>query len=131
MPIRAGTRGNGGFTLIEVLVSLVILSVGMLALGQLFWFASRTSSDSFMRTMAHTQALDMGERMWLDLNDPLGQVDAWQDSHAGSAAGWSGEAAFIESGEPGLVRIRIRWEEAGAQDPMEYEYRVRLPVIQP
>ena len=131
MPRPARTERSGGFTLIEVLVSLVILSVGVLALGQLFWFSSRMSTDSYLRTMAHVQALDLGERMWLDLRDPLGQVPLWQADHGGSFSGWFGEATPVDAADPGLVRISVSWNETGSQVGTQYEYLVRLPVVSP
>jgi prepilin-type N-terminal cleavage/methylation domain-containing protein len=44
MKLRRDWRRAGGFTLVEVLVSLTILSVGLVALGALFGRASRSAT---------------------------------------------------------------------------------------
>jgi type IV pilus assembly protein PilV len=52
-----------GFSLIEVLVALVILSVGLLALAGLQSAALRSTHVSYMRTQAGIAAMEMAERM--------------------------------------------------------------------
>lgn len=54
-------RSNGGFTMMEILLSLVILSLGAVVLGQLMFRASRASrvrSTATYRTAALTQEVE-------------------------------------------------------------------------
>lgn len=54
---------NRGFSLLEVLVALVIFSIGLLGLAGLQILSLRLSGDSLLRTMAAVQANDMIDRM--------------------------------------------------------------------
>lgn len=54
---------NNGFTLIEVLVTLIVLSVGLLSLAGLQVFGLRTSHSAYMRTQATIQSYDIIDRM--------------------------------------------------------------------
>jgi type IV pilus assembly protein PilV len=54
---------NGGFTLVEVLVTLVILSVGLLGVAALHTASLRNNLDSAMRTQASVLAADIADRM--------------------------------------------------------------------
>ncbi|RYF01858.1 MAG: type IV pilus modification protein PilV [Comamonadaceae bacterium] len=54
-----------GFTIIEVLVSLLIFSVGLLGVVSLFGAAVRTSTSAEFRTMAAMMASDLIGRMWM------------------------------------------------------------------
>lgn len=52
-----------GFGLLEVLISLVILSVGLLALAALHLYALRANHSAFLRAMAMNQVASISERM--------------------------------------------------------------------
>ena len=59
-PVRS-LRSTGGFTMVEILVSLVILSFGAMVLGQLMFQGSRASrvrSNASYRTAALTQEVE-------------------------------------------------------------------------
>lgn len=52
-----------GFTLIEVLIALLVLSIGLLGVAALQTVALRTGQAADMRTRAVLAAMDMAERM--------------------------------------------------------------------
>lgn len=52
MTHRAHRRRCEGFTLVEVLVSLLVLSIGLLGVGKLMFGAVRSDDSAFMRTQA-------------------------------------------------------------------------------
>jgi len=52
-----------GFTLLEVMVAIVIFSIGLLGLGSLQIIGYRLTSDSLLRTIATILANDMVDRM--------------------------------------------------------------------
>jgi type IV pilus assembly protein PilV len=52
-----------GFTLIEVLVSLVILSIGLLGMAKLMLVSSRANDSAYLRSQATTLAYEMLDNM--------------------------------------------------------------------
>jgi type IV pilus assembly protein PilV len=52
-----------GFTLIEVLIAVIVLSVGLLGLASLQVNALRNNQSAFMRTQATILAYDIADRM--------------------------------------------------------------------
>lgn len=54
---------ENGFTLIEVMVALVVFSIGLLGVAGLQTAGLRTSHQSYQRTIAVTAARDMADRM--------------------------------------------------------------------
>jgi type IV pilus assembly protein PilV len=61
--MKRARRDHSGFTLVEVLVALVILSVGMLGMAALFLEGLRSSRSALFRTQAVQLAADMGDRI--------------------------------------------------------------------
>ena len=60
--------GSRGFTLIEILVAVTILSIGLLGLAGLQTTALRNNQASLMRTQASLLAYDMADRMRANLS---------------------------------------------------------------
>ena len=58
-----------GFTLIEVMIALAVLTIGLTGLAAMQMSAMQYSHSSHYRSMASTIALDFEERMWLELAD--------------------------------------------------------------
>ncbi len=52
-----------GFTLLEVLIAMVVLSVGLLGLAGLQATSLKNNHDAYLRTIATLQAYDMADRM--------------------------------------------------------------------
>ena len=52
-----------GFSLLEVMVALLVLTVGLLGLSSLEMMALRKNHDSYVRSQAILQAHDMADRM--------------------------------------------------------------------
>ena len=57
------TSRQSGFTLVEVLVSLVIFGIGMLGIGKLMLFASRANDSAYQRDQATALAYSMFDSM--------------------------------------------------------------------
>ena len=60
---QRSAAGQNGFTLVEVLVALVIMTVGMLGVAVLFVEGLRMNRTSIYRTTAVSLAADMAERI--------------------------------------------------------------------
>jgi len=54
---------NRGFTMIEVLITLIILSIGLLGLAALQANSMASNHNSYLRSQAVQAAYDMGDRM--------------------------------------------------------------------
>jgi len=52
-----------GFTLLEVLIAIVVLSIGLLGLAGLQAAGLRSNNGAYMRTMATQQTYDMADRI--------------------------------------------------------------------
>lgn len=122
-------RDRRGFTLIEVIVSIAILGIGVLALSQLFLFAAGSGTESFYRTRAHVQAIDLSERFWLDLTDPDATVADWQAEHASSMPGWSGDVEVEDLTDANLYTVSIGWTGSSTHPPGTMTYLVRTPTV--
>lgn len=125
-----GKSATLGFTLVEILVSIAITGIGFLALGQLFLVTSQVGTESLHRTLAHVQAIDMGERLWLDLTDPDATVSEWTAQHTGALPGWDGGVVAAGADDPNLYNVTIAW--AGTLQPEgNASYLIRTPTVSP
>lgn len=62
-PVTSPGSRLGGFTLIEILVTLFILAVGLLGLAGLMVDGMRNNQGAYLRTQASILAYDMADRM--------------------------------------------------------------------
>lgn len=70
-----GATGHYGFSLIEVLVALVVLSIGLMALMALHVQTLQRSTASLQGVVAQLQAHDVAERLWLQPCNNASQVE--------------------------------------------------------
>jgi type IV pilus assembly protein PilV len=54
---------NGGFTLVEVLVSLVVLAIGLLGIAKLMLFSSHSNDSAYLRSQATALAYEILDDM--------------------------------------------------------------------
>jgi type IV pilus assembly protein PilV len=57
------SRRSGGFTLIEVLVSMVVLGIGLLGIAKLMLYSSRSNDSAYLRSQATALAYEMLDDM--------------------------------------------------------------------
>lgn len=134
---RSAHRGASGFSLLEVLVALIILSIGLLGLAALQAFSIKANQSANYRTQATALAYDLIDRMRANRNEliagryytgytaaPGNCPDAGGSPPASSAAArdvydWKcairaqlpqGEGAVRMPG--GTVVVAIRWTDA-------------------
>lgn len=79
MPDRRGLNERG-FSLIEVLVALLVLSIGLLGLAMLQVQGMRANTDAYLRTQATMLAYDLIDRM--RINNVAAQTGAYTASAA-------------------------------------------------
>ena len=63
---------KNGFTLLEVLVSLVVLSIGLLGIGKLMMFSSRANDSAYLRSQATALAYSILDDMRANQQDAIG-----------------------------------------------------------
>jgi len=77
-----GRTSLAGFSLIEVLVALLVLSIGLLGLAALQTTGLTLNHESYGRTQAVLQAYDIIDRMRANKSDSGGAVNSTYDSVA-------------------------------------------------
>ncbi len=134
-----------GLTLIEVLIALIVLSIGLLSIATLQLRSLQYSQSSFERSIAVMQANDLVERMWagtcqlytgpennrvLD-GDVLDAITAaWQQDHAGDVSDWAGLVADASSISPGVFAIDITWTDMHDESVEHvFTYRAKVPDL--
>ena len=61
--IPKSTKGHKGFTLIEILVALIILSIGLLGIASMQVQGMRNNQSAYLKSQASILAYDMADRM--------------------------------------------------------------------
>ncbi|GAC1308531.1 MAG: type IVa pilus pseudopilin TppB [Steroidobacteraceae bacterium] len=78
---------TGGFTLVEVLVSLVILSIGLLGIAKLMLFSSRSNDSAYLRSQATALAYEILDNMRANRQEAIaGTYQTAQGAGASTAA---------------------------------------------
>lgn len=91
-----------GFTIIEVLVSLLIFAIGMLGIAGLYAQAARAATGAEFRTTAALLASDLVARMWMSDRTTTTLQASFGDK-AGGSGYTSWKAAVASSGLPGVA----------------------------
>jgi type IV pilus assembly protein PilV len=135
--MKTAPRRVAGYSLVEVLVSIVVLSLGMLGMAGLQATSLRASHSAHYRGQASQLALDMADRMRanlgaartydlaLDDDAPSGTSVADRDR-----AQWLARLAELPGGDgaieidpaTGLVRITVQWDDSRAGGPADSTY---------
>lgn len=135
------TRRQRGATLVEVLVTAVIISVGLLGVAALHLTSLRHSTDSNHRSKATWFANDIIERMRanktaaengeyvIDYGATMApgtlaqnDVNEWKNL-LGSGRGLpngDGEITITPTGSVNVFEIKIRWSERDSADAIEF-----------
>jgi type IV pilus assembly protein PilV len=71
MPDSHGRNRDGGFTLIEALVAVLVLSIGLLGLAGLQATSLRTNQDAYFRSQATILARSMMDELRAQRDDSL------------------------------------------------------------
>lgn len=144
-------RVQTGFSLIEVLIALVIMSVGMLGIAGLYVEGMKAGRTSTFRHHAVTLASDIADRIRANptggvdyMGDPgdnncvLGNVDCnpsqmaandiflWEIQAAGMLPDGAVAITFDNTVTPNTYQIDISWAEAGETTPPTYS--IFIPV---
>lgn len=131
-----------GFSLIEVLVTLLITSVGLLGLAALQAKSLQFNHGAYLRSQANILAYDIADRMRLNKDDArAGQYNISMNSSKPSASGlvatdqnqW---LTLIETSLPAgdgsvscvsnICTLTIQWREAGRDANDSFTYKTQI-----
>ncbi|MGC9456841.1 MAG: type IV pilus modification PilV family protein [Halothiobacillaceae bacterium] len=137
-------RSQRGFSLLEAMISVVILSFGLLSIAALQVKSLQYSHNSYQRSVAINQANDAVERLWAGvcgLSDAgvLDDIEEdWKAAHRGNTDGMAEWDGTIEAsgGTPPAYEITIEWEDPrldldadGNPIKTEFVYTTIIPEI--
>lgn len=128
-----------GFTLIEVLVAVIVLSIGLLGLAGLQATGLRYNHSAYLRSQASQLAYDIADRMRANRDEAMaGSYDTTFGATptAGSSLSsqdlveWkrllgellpegAGSINTVPSGNQAILTIRIRWDDSHGQETPE------------
>ena len=151
--VREVATKHKGFTLVEVLVALVVMSVGMLGIAALYLEGLRAGRTALYRTTAINLAADMADRIRANRNAGIAYAgtgpgadgacvngpadctaqqlaeDDWFDwnnqLNAQLPEGAGGEVS-IAGAAPATYTITVAWPEIGQAVPATYTMSVQL-----
>jgi len=146
---KFNTRAERGFSLIEVLIALIIMSVGMLGIASLYVQSMQAGRTSLFRHNAVTLAGDVADRMRANPTGANAYTGGGADNNciaqgtncsnvqmaAQDIFGWTQQAidtlpnglvaiTFDNTVNPPSYTIAITWDEPGAQQ----NYTVVTPI---
>lgn len=124
-----------GFTLLEVLVTLVVVSIGLISIAQLQTRSLQYSHASLQRTIAVVQANDLVERFWTGYCDANALAEDgpiftdWETFHRNAQdqqntlPNWT---ASLDADNAPIYRLDISWGERSEDEDPSFTYFFRL-----
>jgi len=148
MTMRKYSAGRGctGFTLVEVLIALIVLSIGMLGIAALYLDTLQASRSALHRTTAVTLAADLADR--IRANRPRNAAERqtgysgtgfnalatadltdWKATVAAQLPGGLGEVAYrqpVDAISPAQYTVSVSWTEADVEQQATYRLQVEI-----
>ena len=141
-----GYRSQTGFTLIEALIALVVLSIGLLGVAAMQLKALQSAHMGYQRSVVSLVAIDAQERVWAALSE-LGScpdASALSDIEGAWLSEWFGtilvdDGTSLASSSGCGYSVSIEWQEGrysiypdGTDETgVAFIYQFRLPVVNP
>lgn len=145
--LRRPSHRQDGFTLVEVLIALIVLSIGMLGIAALYLESLRASRQALVRTDAVNLASDIADRIrsnrapanaydcggTCEANEggnatAVGDLNAWRTQVETQLPGGTTSITYTAAGAttPDVYVVQVSWAEVGYADPLVYEIRVEI-----
>jgi type IV pilus assembly protein PilV len=107
-------RTDRGFTLVEVLVSLVVLSVGLLGMAKMVMVSSHSNDSAYLRSQATAMAYQALDRMRANL--PLSTTGGYgtaMGAMPATPAGWPNAGCMVACANAALAAWDVyAWKQA-------------------
>lgn len=115
----------GGFSLLEVLISLLVLSIGLLGLAALQAASIRSNESAYVRSQVQLVGSEIIDRIRADrdnattyntggFEDDFGNTHPWLDDQLARLPG-STELNVDCGGTPLMCAVSARWNDARAE----------------
>jgi type IV pilus assembly protein PilV len=129
-----------GFTLVEGLIALLVVSIGLLGIAALYVETLQSGRSAQFRTQAVSIAADLADRIRanrvpVDAYTGVGlnarataDLNEWHALVATQLPEGDGEVRFLvgTATTPASYTIRVIWTEVGQVDPVTYELRLEI-----
>jgi type IV pilus assembly protein PilV len=129
-----------GFTLVELLIALLVLSIGMLGIAALFAESLQAGRSAQLRTQAVSIAADLADRIRANHVSAgayagagtgaraVADLSEWNALIAAQLPQGLGEVRFLAGAPatPSSYTIRVSWTEVGQADAVTYELRLEI-----
>jgi type IV pilus assembly protein PilV len=129
-----------GFTLVELLIALLVLSIGMLGIAALFAESLQAGRSAQLRTQAVSIAADMADRIRANHVSAgayagtgtgaraIADLAEWNALIATQLPGGLGEVRFLAGAPatPSSYTIRVSWIQVGQADAVTHELRLEI-----
>jgi type IV pilus assembly protein PilV len=129
-----------GFTLVEALIAMLVLSIGLLGIAALHVETLRAGRSALLHTKAVSMSAGLAERIRAnrvpaDAYAGAGtnarasaDLDEWHALVASELPGGAGEIRFASGTPttPASYTIRVRWTEADRAEPAAFELRLEI-----
>jgi type IV pilus assembly protein PilV len=148
--LRVAYPGSRGLTLVEILIALLILSVGLLGLAGLQTLSLKFNTSAYYRTQATALAYDFADRMRANRQEALAglynvvaqnpppacgevvvngavadeDIATWRDALSCRIPQSTGAVALDAATNE--VTITVRWTDPEGDDDMDFEFRTAL-----
>lgn len=141
-------RAGRGFTLVEVLIALIVLSIGLLGIAALYLETLRANRTALFRTQAVTLAADLADRIRANRNPPgayacgapcnpggggnaiaITDLTQWLALVQTQLPGGAGLVTYFDDGvatTPAVYTIVVRWSEVGQAAPVSFQLRMEI-----
>jgi|SRR5690554_2127067 len=136
-----------GFTLLEALIALLVLSIGMLGVAAMQLKSLQGAHAAYQRSIASLAAQDAQERLWAQLALADGacpkwseaekeneddDIPSWNDAWGDYLPDFSTSSSVSPPGEPAAdcqFTIKVNWTENRfeGEETAGFTYTVRLP----
>lgn len=132
-------HAQSGFTLIEALIAVLVLSIGLLGVAAMQLRALQSAHMGYQRAVVSLAAIDAQERAWAGLSQSSPHACPDPNTFDGDWAGqWFG-GLLVDAGDSGIsstgdctYTVNIEWEEeryAVGESGEAFVYQFRLPEL--
>lgn len=138
---RSQPKGKvSGFTLVEVLIALIVLSIGLLGIAAMYVETLRANRSALVRTQAIALASDLADRIRANRvpadaytgtggnAQAIADLTGWNDRIEAELPGGAGTVSYRAgtATTPAQYMIQVSWTEVGQTDPSTYELRLEI-----